>query len=413
MKGFGLKVTETGAKSYIYQYRIGGRGSPTRRYTIGQHGSPWTPTTARTEAERLARLVGQGFDVVAQRQENERKSVSLAMPAYVEAFITNYLTTQWKDEADGAATLRKHVVPVLKSKSFPSLTRSDITAVIDKIPAGQMATRRKVFAILRKMIRWGIGRGDMPQQDNPLVGFEAPPAPASRDRTLTDGELVLAWNAADDLGYPFGPMVRLLIALGQRREETSAMEWNELDAASGVWTIPAAKSKNGKAHIVPLNDVALAVIDGLAGCADSAKSANSANSARRWPKRGLLFSTTGKTPASGYSKAKARLDKLMVDAEAKRAKETGDSAELIDAWRLHDLRRTMATGLQRLGVRFEVTEAVLNHVGGSKAGVAGVYQRHDWKEEKRDALQAWGRFLEQLAAGEPEQSNVVHLAARG
>ena len=157
------------------------------------------------------------------------------------------------------------------------------------------------------------------------------------------------------------------------------MSFEELDMASATWTIPAKRAKNNLAHVVPLSMPVMAELEALG--AGSRKA-------------GLVFTTTGKTPISGVSKMKANLDKLM-----------GEPVP----WRLHDIRRTMATGLQRLGVRFEVTEAVLNHVSGAKSGIAGVYQRHDWAEEKRAALDAWGRHVEALTSDHGEISNVINL----
>lgn len=399
LKGFGLKVTPTGAKSYIYQYRLGGRASKTQRYTIGGHGSPWSPDTARTEAERLAVMVGQGIDIVEDRRERERRRIDLAFAAYVETFATDYLAANWKDDRDGASTLRRLAVPVLRNKPVNSLTRSDLVAVLEAVPPKQVATRRKLFALLRKLVRWAMGRGDIPQTANPLVGFDPPPLPQSRERVLDDDELALAWRGAGELGKPFGPWVRLLFALGQRREETAAMEWRELGRAERQWVIPGPKAKNGETHVVHLNDLAIAELDGMAG-------------GEKWPRRGLVFSTTGESSISGFSKAKKRLDGVMVRQEAKRAADVGDDPMEVDPWRYHDARRTVATGMQRLGVRFEVVEACLNHKSGSQAkgSIAKVYQRHDWKEEKRAAIDAWSAHIESVLTGSDE-TNVVPIAS--
>jgi integrase len=189
-------------------------------------------------------------------------------------------------------------------------------------------------------------------------------------------------------------MFRLLIATGQRREEVAGLDWYELDRKSQTWTLPAERAKNGQAHIVPLNALAVAELDTLATKLVDAE--NDSDAETSWPARGLVFTTTGKTAASGHSRGKSRLDKEVETTLSGRAARTGKPQHPIAAWRIHDVRRTVATGLQRLGIRFEVTEAVLNHVSGSRSGVAGVYQRHDWKEEKRMALLAWGSHLNSL-----------------
>lgn len=373
LRGFGLKVTKNGAKSYVLQYRTGGRGTPTRRYTIGRHGSPWTPVTARAEAERLLSLVKSGQDPQAADKERQRVEVELAFGAYVDRYLRDYGKRHWKPSTYPTveSNLRRYVVPVVGKKSLPSIKRTDLVAVFDKLPPGKPALPRNVFAHMSKVFSWAMERGDIDR--SPFEGFKGPPAVASRDRVLSNEELKLVWKASASLGPLFGPMIRLLMITGQRRDEVAALDWRELDRGAAEWVIPAARAKNGKAHTVPLSSLAVAELDKLAG-------------KTTWPKKGLIFTTTGTTPASGHSRAKTRLDELM----AKLA--DGD----LEPWRVHDLRRTVATGLQRLGVRFEVTEAVLNHVSGARSGVAGVYQRHNWKEEKREALNAWAGFLKGL-----------------
>jgi len=399
LSGFGLKVTPAGNKVYLVQYRLGGRGSKTRRFTLGMHGSPWTSAGARSEAERLLTLVRQGVDPAAVKEERQRVAVDLAFGTYSDLFLREYVRRKWKASYDDAARIfRLHVCPVLKDKPLPSIRKADLTAVIDALPTEQAALRRKVHAVMRRLFRWAVGRGDI--ERSPLEGLEAPPVPDARDRTLSDDELRLAWLAAGKLGYPFASMYRLLIGTGQRREEVAGLDWKELNRGAAEWHLPAARAKNGKASVVPLSAPMIAELDVVA-------------KSDAWPKRGFVLSTNGKTAVSGYSRAKSRLDAAMLRLATQEASDSGhDPADVeVDAWRVHDLRRTVATGLQRLGVRFEVTEAVLNHVSGAKAGVAGVYQRHDWKPEKRDALNAWAVHVEQIVAG-ADETNVIALASR-
>lgn len=139
-----------------------------------------------------------------------------------------------------------------------------------------------------------------------------------------------------------------------------------------MWTLPGDRAKNGEPNCIPLNDLAVSVLDAAAG-------------EPVWPKRGKIFATSTGGGFTGYHKGKKKLDKLIAE----------DMRHPVRPWRLHDLRRTLATGFQRLGVRFEVTEAVLNHAGGSRSGVAGIYQRHDWKDEKREALRLWNDHVAQ------------------
>lgn len=381
VKGFGVKVTPTGARRYVYQYRLGGRESKVRRFTIGQHG-PWTPDAARKEAKRLSQLVDQGVDPAALTSARRREAVELAFPTYLERFIGEYLKPNWIGGHELAAgILRRDALPILRRKSLSEITRTDVTAVMDRL-AGRPATRRNAFAALRALFKWAVNRGDI--SASPLRDMEAPPAPASRDRVLTDQELGRVWLAASQAGYPFGTFTRLLILTGQRREEVAALEWSELNRAAALWTLPAARAKNDKVHDVPLPLGAVALLDGIAG------RARPASEAVAWPTRGYVFTMTGNKPITGYSAAKKRIDRLIRSLPVASGDDHGMD---LAPWRFHDLRRTLATGLQKLGVRFEVTEAVLNHLSGSKAGVAGVYQRHDWAAEKRDALTAWAAHV--------------------
>lgn len=376
IKGFGAKITKPGAVSYILQFRMGGREAKTRRCTIGSHGSPWTPTTAREEALRLSRLIGQGVDPVEVEKQRRREAVDLAFDNYADRFERSCVGRGWKLLV--ARSLRIHSMPVLKSKPLPKITRADIVAVFDRMPDTQVANRRNVFAVLRRLFRWAVSRGDIDR--SPMEGMETPPAVKARDRWLSDEELAQVWKHTPNTHPCFGPIVRLLIVTGQRREEVSSLAWEELDQAERMWILPGDRAKNGEPNRVPLNSLAVSVLESVAGKPN-------------WPRRGKVFATSTGGGFTGYHKGKEKLDWLIAE----------DGGEAMQPWRLHDLRRTLATGFQRLGVRFEVTEAVLNHVGGSRAGVAGIYQRHDWKAEKREAIDLWNDHvaaaLERLESG--------------
>ncbi|NJS13445.1 MAG: site-specific integrase [Sphingopyxis sp.] len=366
LKGFGLKVTAGGSASYVIQYRMGGREAKTRRYTIGGHGSPWTPFTAREEATRLLRLVAQGIDPVESDKQRRREAVDLAFSNYADRFAADCKGKGWSTLV--TRSLHLHVKPVLRDKALPTITRIDVVAVFDRMPLEQAANRRNVFAVLRRLFRWAVSRGDIDR--SPMEGMETPKAVKPRERWLSDTELARVWLQAPHCHKAFGPIVRLLIATGQRREEITGLHWDELDRDQRELRLAGVRTKNGEPTTVPLNDLAVAEIDRVA-------------KGDRWPKRGRVFPTSTGAAFTGHAKGKATLDKRV-------ARDGGDD---VPPWRLHDLRRTLATGFQRLGVRFEVTEAVLNHVGGSRSGVAGVYQRHDWKPEKRAAVDAWNDHL--------------------
>jgi len=367
LKGFGAKITPSGSISYVLQFRMGGRETIARRYTIGAHGSPWTPTTARSEAERLLLLVGQGIDPVEADKQRRREAIDLAFDNYARHFTRSCKGEGWRRLVE--RVIRLHLEPVLRKKPLPSITRADIVSVLDQMPEEQVANRRNVFAVMRRLFRWAVSRGDL--ERSPMEGMETPPPVRPRDRWLSDKELRLIWHATPECHPCFGPIVRLLILTGQRREEVCGMHWQELDRAERLWTLPGQRTKNSEFNTIPLNQLAMIELDRLAG-------------GEKWPRNGRVFATASGAGFAGYHKGKMKLDSAIEETEG----------EPLPPWRLHDLRRTLATNFQRLGVRFEVTEAVLNHVSGSRAGVAGVYQRHDWKEEKRHALDDWNKHLD-------------------
>ncbi len=385
--GFGLKVTPAGLKVYIYRYRIAKSGQAAqtapRKYTIGRHGD-LTPEQARRRAQELAAMVAQGvdprqqeLDAIAAREtsvalveEQARVKRDLAFSRIAKLWLEHYQNDMERRASSVAmATLvvNRYLMPALGDTPMPHIGRSQLQPVIDSIPSHKRGIRRAVFAYSSVLWGWAIRRGHI--DVNPILAMEKPPAPAARERVLTDNELTQFYEAAETLHPIWTAFFKLLVLTGQRRSEVAGIMWEELDRATATWTIPASRAKNAKAHLVPLAPASVWLLDAQAGGAE-------------WPQRGFILTTTGRTPVSGISKAKAALDTAM-----------SSEGRQVDQWRLHDIRRTVATGLQRLGVRFEVTEAVLNHVSGSKGGVAGVYQRHDWADEKRLALEAWDQHV--------------------
>lgn len=419
LSGFGLKVTPAGGKIYVYQYRIARAGqaerTPAKRYTIGKHGN-LTPDEARKRAKELAALVERGIDprqqeldAVSAKDEAERLAKEKARIEGELAFKN--VAALWLDHYENEKSRRpasislaklvvnRYLKPALDEKPVPHISRADIQPIIDAIPVRRKGMRRAVFAYASVLFGWAAKRGDI--SSNPLTEMVKPEAPKSRDRVLTDTELAEIWTSSIQIRAPFGPFFRLLILTGQRRSEVARMSWTELDRTSLTWTIPADRAKNGVTHIVPLNHMTMAELDALA---TSNAPEDDTNDIAIWPKRGFVLTTTGKTPISGLTKAKHALDAAVLKARCDKIEQTNDDTAM-PPWRIHDLRRTLATGFQRLGIRFEVTEAVLNHVSGAKGGIAGVYQRHDWKEEKRSALDAWARHISTIIA--PSNPNNV------
>ena len=237
---------------------------------------------------------------------------------------------------------------------------------------------------LRTFFGWAVAN-DLAAAD-PTAGVRRPAKEAARDRVLSDDELRLFWNATGQLGNPFAPLFRLMLLSAQREGEVAGLRWSELDLTTQAWTIPGIRTKNRKPHIVPLSSAAFEIIGAVP----------------RVDGQDLLFSRTGVTPSSGFSRAKRRLDALMT---------TDNDGSEIEPWVLHDLRRSATTAMARLGIAPHVADRVLNHQAGTIRGVAAVYNRFEYLAERKAALEAWGRFVQNLA--QPSRANVVSLRPAG
>jgi integrase len=381
----------SGAASWAVRYRFG--GAP-RKVTLGPI-AVLDLKAARRAAEETRGAIARGEDpavaktAAREAAKAEREAEGDKIEAVVAQFIERYAKTKTRDWRETERLLKRNVVERWPGKRLSEITKPMVHAMLDAIAdRGSPIAANRVLAQLKVMCKWAVGRGII--SASPCEGVAAPSSERgrARERVLSDDELRIVWKAADSIGWPFGPIVKLLLLTGARRDEVAQMEWRELDLERALWTLPASRSKNRREHAIPLSDTAIDVLRSLPRIERSA----------------FVFTTSGRTPVSGFSKAKPALDRAMAEL-------SGEGASAIPDWVLHDLRRTVATNLQRLGVRLEVTEAVLNHVSGSRAGVVGVYQRHTWADEKRAALTAWAKRVEEIVSGGAElASNVVELA---
>ncbi|MBW5439255.1 tyrosine-type recombinase/integrase [Bradyrhizobium canariense] len=209
---------------------------------------------------------------------------------------------------------------------------------------------------------------------NPCIGAHRPPPPATRDRVLnvkTDvrnaDELRLFWAATAEVGEPFGAILKLLILTGCRLNEIARLEESELTDDLEMIRLPGSRTKNNLPHDVPLAPLAREILAGT----------------KRTPNCKYVFSTNGRTPVSGFSKIKSRLDEVMD----------------IPHWRIHDLRRSAATGMAGIGIQPHIIEAVLNHVSGAKSGVAGIYNKERYESQRRAALERWADYIANVVEG--------------
>ncbi len=396
--GLYLVAQPSGAKSWAVRYRID--GAP-RKLTLGAYPTLDLATARRRAQEALGEIAG-GKDPAAVKQASraaaraEREAQIDRVERVVEQFVERHAKPNTSDWRETERMLVKEVVGRWKDWRLSQITRAHVHEMLDEIiDRGAPVRANRVFAQLRKMCRWAISRGVIDR--SPCDGMTAPSVETRRDRVLSDREVRLAWEAFESIGWPFGPIGKLLLLTGARRDEVASMGWREIDLSGQTWTLPKERSKNKRPHEIPLSGAAVEIIKALP---------------RIEGKAGLVFSTTGETAVSGFSRAKAAIDAAILEALQSEAESAGvdlANVKAPDRWTLHDLRRTVATNLQKLGVRLEVTEAVLNHVSGTRAGIVGVYQRHEYAAEKRAALNAWGRYLGALISGEAP-ANVVELA---
>src|SRR6516164_6427349 len=357
--GFGVKVTPKGRKVFVVLYRTGGAGSKLRKYTIGPYGRV-TLHQARVAAQKVFAAKLEGRDPAAEKREAKRRIVADRVEDLLEAFIAQHLS-QNRSAAEISRLLRREVGKPWAGRSVHEIGKRDVVEVISAIEQrGAPAAANKTLKSIKTFLRWCVGRAILDQ--SPAEGVPLPTKEVARDRVLDDQELDQVILAARRIGGPYGGIVELLALTGQRREEIAGLQWEELDLAQRVWTLPRSRTKNAKEHVVHLSEQSLNVL-------------------MRADERGLfVFSLVGTKPFNKFSRAKRRLDQLSG----------------VTGWRLHDLRRTCVSGMARLGIAPHVADKILNHQAGTISGVAAVYQRHDFLAERRQALDVWGAHVERI-----------------
>ena len=369
LPGFGLRVRAGGKRTWIAQYRL---GTKQRRVTLGTTETV-EPDEARRRAREALAKVSLGTDPQTEKR-TAREQASVTLGAVVPRYLA-YASRRQKagHHEDTRRYLERHWAPLAET-SLNLITRAAVSARLKEIADtnGPFAANR-ARAALSTFYSWAMGEGVA--EANPVIGTHKPIEEMPRIRVLTDAELAEVWRQSER--GDFGAIVRLLILTGQRREEVGGMLWPEVQGS--MWRIKAERVKNGLAHDVPLSEQALTIL---------------AYRPRRDGRNFVFGSGTG--PFQGWSNAKTNLDTAML---AGRGERQGNKATMLP-WRLHDLRRTVATRMADLGVLPHVIEAVLNHVSGHKAGVAGVYNRSTYGAEKRAALGLWGAHVASLTDGE-------------
>jgi integrase len=357
--GFGVKVTPKGRKVFVVLYRTGGAGSKLRKYTIGPYGRV-TLHQARVAAQKVFAAKLEGRDLAAEKREAKRRVVADRVEDLLGMFIAQRLS-QNRSGDEISRLLRREVGRPWADRSIHEITKRDVVEVVTAIEQrGAPVAANKALKSIKTFLRWCVGRAVLDQ--SPAEGVPLPTKEVARDRVLDDEELARIILTARQIGGPYGGIVEFLALTGQRREEVARLQWEELDLARRIWTIPKSRTKNAKMHVVHLSEQALAAV-------------------KRADQRGpLVFSLLGTKPFQEFSRAKRELDQLSE----------------VTGWRLHDLRRTCVSGMARLGVAPHVADKILNHQSGTISGVAAVYQRHQFLAERRAALDQWGAHVSQL-----------------
>ena len=361
LRGFGVRVATSGTKSWFVMRRVNGRMV---RYSLGRY-----PEYSLTEARAAA--------AAALKRMTEGEHPHADKAAMFDEVLEEWLVRdQAKNRSVGNVrnAVAKHVLPAFGGRSIDSIRKADVLRLIDKIvDSGSPVQANRVLAYLRRLFNWCIERDLI--ADNPAAGIKAPTKEVSRERVLSLDELKDVLVAAQRIGYPWGPLVELLVYTGQRLDEVGQATWDEFDLDNQIWALPGFRTKNGRPHVVHLSDATMSTISALPQVDGQA-----------W-----LFSTTGRGPVKGFSKAKAKLDE-----------ESG-----VTNWTFHDLRRTFATfTTDKLKISPVVIDKVLNHASGAVKGIAAVYQRGEYLDQRKTAMDTWAAFL---SSSEFRDTTVVPL----
>lgn len=388
--GLRLRVLPTGKMTWSVVYRVAGKGELTAagtrkkgaptRVTLGSSEVKYSD--ARKQALEIMELASQGVDYAQQRKEATAGRSARSVEALINRFIDEYAKRKGREDL-ARNWLKKPELEKWHGKDLAEITRADIHLVLDRVAVERgKAAVIEMRKHLSKLFHWAVDRELI--QSNPITRLDRDEVYTERERVLSMDELRRIWDACgdgeDELGYPFGPMYRMLILTGQRRAEIGEMErgWrkevrldkDDEETVPAV-VLPPSKHKSRRGHTFYLSPPAVAILDSLPAFKDK-----------------FLFSSTGgKTPVSGYSKGKARLDRILKERAEKEAAEKGEEAQPMEHWTPHDIRRSVATCMAEMGIPGEHIEHVLGH---SMEKLRRTYNKHTYASEVREAMLRWG-----------------------
>jgi integrase len=400
LRGFGVRISapqlgkskDTARRTWQVMYRVKGTGKLVRE-TLGAVAMIPNVGEARERARESMLKARGGINPVAERRRAEEAATEKlpdTFKAIAERYLERYAKKQTKPTTwrELKRQLEVDVFPKWADRPIGLITRQDVAELLDGIiDRGSPVQANRQLARLRTLFKWAIDEEII--SSDPTAKVRKVIKEQARDRALSDDEIRLFWAGCDKLGWPFGPLYQLLLVTAQRRDEVANLEWSELDLDKRLWVLPRERAKNDRAHAVHLSELAIEIIEALPkiGGAD--------------PR--FVFTSTGHTPVSGFSRSKEALDRWMGEL----------AGAAIEPWILHDLRRSAATGMARLNIAPHVVDKVLNHVSGTIRGVAAVYNRFDYAEERRAALESWGRYIENLIRQTPANIVLLPITSRG
>lgn len=406
--GFGVRVSEVGRKTFILAARYPGASSYVRR-SLGVYGA-LSLEKARTKARDWIELIRKSVDpkneeerLAIEEQRKRENSFRMVAEAYIAQAVIGPDPDRPKQRkaAEVKRNIDKEFINVWGGRPVVDITADDVEDAIKAVVArGAPGQARNLLGIAKTLFAWTARQKRFGLKASPCSDLKAKHligTKASSDRILSDVEIAAFWRNADRLGHPYAATYKMLLLTGLRLNECADAAWSEFDLKARLWTIPKERMKGtnekARAHTVPLTDDMLSIIDELP----------------RFKSGDFLFSITGgKTPVWLGDKIKKKLDRRMLRSLQALARMRGeDPAKVkLDPWVNHDLRRTLRSGLSRLRIDHDVKEAVLAHV---KTGIAGVYDRYELLDEKRDALTRWAAYVRALVTPPPD--NVVKMPA--
>lgn len=361
LPGFVLRVTMKGVKSFSLRYRSAD-GSYKR---ISWRYPAFQLSEARDEAQKAIRAIERGQDPeTGEKRPSPPETLNALCDRYVEEYLKKNVR-RWK-AAEGE--IDNHIRPHVGALKLEKVEKTNVRKMLAEIEPDFPVAANRALGRLRAIYNWAL-ENDLVATD-PTHGVKKPTKEKPVSRTLSDEELAKIWTAAASLSYPAREYIRFLILSGQRRDDVRGMRLEELDVRMGNWVIPAERYKSVRSHLIPLTD----------GMKELLKVT---------PAKGFVFSLTGgEKPCGNLVKPKRKLDK----------------ASGVKDWTLHDIRRTVRTGLSRLGVRPDIAERVIGHSVGGRLGET--YDVYSYRKEKVDALELWGQHVRALMVG-TQQGNAA------